>query len=563
MTVRRDGKKTAPLFPVRRDADDSEGLAYSRSGAGAAAEASRSTTRYRPISSPPKSEDGTTATARVAAGLDSSDARRNSNGNNNNNGGWWGSSLFAPGSKSNTIGHSANRKRRSGKARYNGLEQEVFVMSSYDPPPLDPEASVASTTTETVVDNETITDETSAEDRVRRDCSYFYRGMNTEATHSGKTTDTSPLHKTKTHRGSGRTTTAANSLLRRMAVRARLSGRVDGALFMSHGADPSSIYREHVPCPTNNVVMDATRLANPQRVRSSMFFEQDGRMLMRLPRDQVRLVMDYNLEPGIISVEQWRNRDEAEATASRTMAMRTTPNGHGGGGVHGSYAHSHAQQQQRMARIQWERERKREWRRRRKEKDRERQRRRRERRKQKKEERKQRKHKQKQKQEAPNATVNATGEDGKIVDEDESRVATTPDGKHEASEDRSSNHGAGASRDDLHRDSEDSSDFDSSSNSSSSDDDDDDTYLDYDYDLEAAQRTETERLPELKYVITVPDDLYRRMVGEMSAKAFPPYWGFFKCCNQESEPADIKLALVIMAVVMLLLFIGSLEWRTT
>ena len=99
-------------------------------------------------------------------------------------------------------------------------------------------------------------------------------------------------------------------------------------------------------------------------------------------------------------------------------------------------------------------------------------------------------------------------------------------------------------------------------------DEDDDSYssysIDYDgyFDDDWDERPE-DLLPELKYVITIPDDIYRRMVGEMSAKAFPPYWGFFKCCNQESEPADIKLALVILAVVMFFLFVGSLEWRKT
>jgi len=74
---------------------------------------------------------------------------------------------------------------------------------------------------------------------------------------------------------------------------------------------------------------------------------------------------------------------------------------------------------------------------------------------------------------------------------------------------------------------------------------------------------EEDLLPELKYVITIPDDLYRRMVGEISAKYFPPYWGFFRCCNQEQEHADIKLAILILSFVFFFLFIGSLEWRTT
>ncbi|KAL7580170.1 hypothetical protein ACA910_012921 [Epithemia clementina (nom. ined.)] len=39
---------------------------------------------------------------------------------------------------------------------------------------------------------------------------------------------------------------------------------------------------------------------------SSLFYLHHGRLLMRLPRDQVRLIMDPDLEPGVLSVEQWR-----------------------------------------------------------------------------------------------------------------------------------------------------------------------------------------------------------------------------------------------------------------
>jgi hypothetical protein len=34
---------------------------------------------------------------------------------------------------------------------------------------------------------------------------------------------------------------------------------------------------------------------------SSLVYQQNGRLLMRVPRDQVRLIMDHDLEPGIIS----------------------------------------------------------------------------------------------------------------------------------------------------------------------------------------------------------------------------------------------------------------------
>jgi hypothetical protein len=39
---------------------------------------------------------------------------------------------------------------------------------------------------------------------------------------------------------------------------------------------------------------------------SSLCYLHHGRLLMRLPNDQVRLVMDPDLEAGILSVEQWR-----------------------------------------------------------------------------------------------------------------------------------------------------------------------------------------------------------------------------------------------------------------
>jgi len=295
------------------------------------------------------------------------------------------------------------------------------------------------------------------------------------------------------------------------------------------GGSNSSSYREHIPSPTNNVVMDATRLANPQRVRSSMFFEQDGRMLMRLPRDQVRLVMDYNLEPGILSVEQWRSREEAEATtAMQTNQQQHHINNNNNNNNNNNRTSRHNNYQQTIAmQRQQERERENRRRQRRREKEKERRQRRREKEKERRQRRRQRR-----KQKKANNKDKVDPEDPNHNDDD----------------------------------SDASSESESCSSSSSSDDD--DTYLEYDIDVDAdieeqQHHHEHYDLPELKYVITVPDDLYRRMVKEMSAKAFPPYWGFFKCCNQESEQADIKLALVILTFVMLLLFVGSLEWRTT
>jgi len=483
---------------------------------------------------------------------------------NDQNSGWWGSGLLR-GSDENRKTTNAvkniNRKRRNGNAKYDGLQQSSVLedgAAQYDPPPLSSTTvgSSSSLATDDVA-TDLIAITASREDRVRQDCSYFYRGMEDDPS--------SPYHKTRSHR-TGKTTAAANSLLRRMSVRARLSGQVDGALFMSRyerlnqvihphrqkssktqtrhqqgqqytgndnssnqdnnedhhdlfldeddGQDQPSSYREHVPSPTNNVVMGATSLINPHGVRSSMFFEQDGRMLMRLPRDQVRLVMDYNLEPGILSVEQWRNQEDAEATSEK-LAM-----------------------QNERTRLSMQRERKRERRHQRRGKEQRRRRRRR---------RNTRKQRELQQQQfdGDNRNNNIHNEGEQTIDE-EDPLATKGGGQLPLE-------GVPMEEEKGRQ-----TDIEEDDDSYSSYSDDSDSYLDDDLD-----EPFEELLPDLKYVITIPDDMYRRMVGEISAKVFPPYWGFFKCCNQESEQADIKLALLLLSVVMSLLFVGSLEWRTT
>ena len=65
--------------------------------------------------------------------------------------------------------------------------------------------------------------------------------------------------------------------------------------------------------------------------------------------------------------------------------------------------------------------------------------------------------------------------------------------------------------------------------------------------------------PPLRYVMTVPDDLYRRLVSEMSYHFDPPYAGFFRCCHESDEHADIRLALIIVTVFLILLFIGTVD----
>eukprot|EP00977_Amphora_coffeiformis_P010748 scaffold2518_cov178-Amphora_coffeaeformis.AAC.7 len=45
-------------------------------------------------------------------------------------------------------------------------------------------------------------------------------------------------------------------------------------------------------------------------INSTIFYEQDGRVLMHLPMDSIRLVMDPDLEAGVLSVEQWRCEED-------------------------------------------------------------------------------------------------------------------------------------------------------------------------------------------------------------------------------------------------------------
>jgi hypothetical protein len=211
------------------------------------------------------------------------------------------------------------------------------------------------------------------EDQLRQDCSFFYKGME----------DMTP-----------RKMRTMNSMNSNTAATPRMMSSRDGAMF----------HAKYQRLNQNFVVDDDLRLEEtPEGVslpsdvsrnvmdvgNSTLFYEQDGRLLMRLPRDQVRLAMDHDLEAGIVAVEQWR------------------------------------------------------------------------------------------KEEIP------LGQKVESVFED---------------------------------------------------------------------------TPRLRYVLTVPDDLYRRIVSEMSDTLVPPYLGFFKCCS-ETERADIKLACAVLFVVFGLMFISTLEYK--
>lgn len=484
-------------------------------------------TAYHPIASPPKRRPAINcADADIEAAATTTAANVNDDTNNT----WWG------------------RRRRVGKnkvadANYECLDTTVASSST----PLD--SSFAGTAIATAVASDTPA--TTKEDRIKQSASFFYKGME-------DSNPLSPMDANNSRRMSvGRSRSdrrnmrniipSSNSLLRNISSRHSriLSGR-DGVVFMSkyerlnhdirrprrkkrqqqQNEDNSSSnnnddnndnsnndlfldeetsscdYREHIPNPTNNVVMDATSLTNPHGVRSSLFYEQDGRMLMKLPRDQVRLVMDYDLEPGILSVEQWRNREDAERTAVEAMTAMTTRTTER---EHRRQRQQHQQQRRRQRRRQ----------------------------------------QLQQEREEIFDDDNKTNDDENAIDEDSDPLKSEGGGQQpteviQQQQQQRLKH-------DYMYDDEYYSDSDN---------------YDNDYDYYDVEEDRPVLLPELSYVITVPPDLYQRLVGEMSAKAFPPYWGFFKCVTQDGERADIKLALFILLIVMLLLGAGSYEWPT-
>lgn len=537
-------------------------------------------TAYQPIVSPPTRRP---AISDAEADVEVADTTT-TNTNDDTNNKWWGTRLFGgnnndDSNNDSSSNNNSNNNSRSERRRRRVVKNKVAADANYECP--DTTVASSSTTLDSSFAGGTATAATASaadipattkEDRIRQSASFFYRGME-----DGD--PLSPMNINNSRRmsvggggsGSGRRRNmrniipSSNSLLRNMSSRHSriLSGR-DGVVFMSkyerlnqdirrprrknrqqqqHENDHSSSnnnddnnnndsnndlfldeetsscdYREHIPNPTNNVVMDATSLTNPHGVRSSLFYEQDGRMLMKLPRDQVRLVMDYDLEPGILSVEQWRNREDAERTAIEAMTAMTTRT-----------------TERELRRQQYRQQQQHQQRRRRR----------------------RRQQLQEQEQERKeifddddNNEENKTDDDENAIDEDSDPLKSEGGGQQPTEVIQQKQQQQKRSKNDYLYDDEYYSD---------SDNYDYDNDNDY-YDMEEDRNPVL--LPELSYVITVPPDLYQRLVGEMSAKAFPPYWGFCKCVTQEGERADIKLALFILLIVMLLLGAGSLEWPT-
>jgi len=70
---------------------------------------------------------------------------------------------------------------------------------------------------------------------------------------------------------------------------------------------------------------------------------------------------------------------------------------------------------------------------------------------------------------------------------------------------------------------------------------------------------EGDERPQLRYVLTVKANLYRKLVDDMGNSVAKPWCGLSRCCH-DNEKADIRIALVILVVVLIILFINTLIW---
>ena len=76
------------------------------------------------------------------------------------------------------------------------------------------------------------------------------------------------------------------------------------------------------------------------------------------------------------------------------------------------------------------------------------------------------------------------------------------------------------------------------------------------------EATASADLPRLRYVLTVHGDLYQRIVSEMSDGLTKPYCGLSRCCH-DNEKVDIRIAIAILTVMLLILFINVFFWGAT
>jgi len=144
----------------------------------------------------------------------------------------------------------------------------------------------------------------SEEDAVRQDCSFFYRDMDE---------DTYYYRHRRRQQGTAFSTTTDTTAPPNPRARAAYRARFQQLNGCADGEDDEDYYDDD----TNNIFHDLW-LEEDADVPSSMpilpsrlsdisksslcWYNQDGKILMRLPKENVRLIMDPDLEAGILSV---------------------------------------------------------------------------------------------------------------------------------------------------------------------------------------------------------------------------------------------------------------------
>lgn len=86
--------------------------------------------------------------------------------------------------------------------------------------------------------------------------------------------------------------------------------------------------------------------------------------------------------------------------------------------------------------------------------------------------------------------------------------------------------------------------------------------LDYAEDV-AEDAQETSRLPELRYMLTVDQNLYKRVLSEITDSRMP--CGLYYCCNDSvdgTKHVQIRVAILILIVFFIFLFVGTCIWPT-
>ena len=78
-----------------------------------------------------------------------------------------------------------------------------------------------------------------------------------------------------------------------------------------------------------------------------------------------------------------------------------------------------------------------------------------------------------------------------------------------------------------------------------------------------SQKLKSKRLPDLRYLLTVDQNLYKSIIKEVPDSRMP--CGLYFCCHDAvdgSRHVNISVAIIILSVVFILLFVGTCIWPT-